>query len=559
MFGVRRYRVVGQLGRGGMAEVLEAQAMGEAGFERRVAIKRMLPAAASDASSGRMFVDEARIASQLHHANIVSILDYGIVDGTPFQVLEFVDGADGRTLVRKSEAGRLPVDVALHLCAQVGHALSYAHAARDERGAPLGIVHRDVTPGNVLVSWEGDVKLADFGIAFSENRTEVTEYGMTKGTPSYMSPEQALGVPVDARADVFSLGCVLHMLLTGSSPLAKGAHLDFYTKHVLELAPDLPDDVTAIIRQATFFDRADRFSSAGAMTEALGQALAARSARDPRMALKSFVAPMRPPQKVAVAKLDHLFEAEIVFTDEVDGTRRFSLLPGGSGTAPLLAAGAPISEPELPRAPEPALPAPLPAPSSAAQDTTALVPIAGLEPTPRWPFAAAAIVTIAAGVAGITIWQRNHRGAGDGLLPPAPSVASAAPSATTSLVPLPPAATAEAQPTAAPAPLASGRTRLPSPPLPAGRPTVTAARSAVPAPTGDDCRGTVYVNCTAATRAHILLDGHARSERSGDRIADVGCGTHTVTFVDSSKGTRAVSVTVERGQLTSAACGFPSD
>ena len=543
-----------------MAEVLEARAMGEAGFERRVALKRMLPAAAADESHGRMFVDEARIASRLHHSNIVSILDFGIVDGAPFQVLEFIDGADGRSLVRRSAEGKLPVAVGLHLCAQVGHALSYAHGARGEGGGALGIVHRDVTPGNVLVSWEGDVKLADFGIALSENRTEVTEYGMTKGTPSYMSPEQALGVTVDPRADVFSLGCVLHMLLTGKSPLADGAHLDFYTKHVLALAPGLPEDVRAIIRQATFFDRADRFRSAAAMTEALGQALASRTSRDPRMELKSFLEDIRPAKQAPVGSLDHLFDVEIVFEDEVDGTRRFSLLPASrTVTSPLHAAGAPSAAPLVDAHPG----APIPAPSDADKepDTAALAHAAGLaRTTPRWPFAAAGAVLVAL-VSVAAISRLGGTATGARMLQTSTPSTDAPTSVTHSplapLLPLEPSAASSAVVHAASPPSArSSHASSPSSAAPAR--SVPPAAVVTPT-TAEDCRGTIYVNCTAATRARVLLDGDARQQHSGERITNVTCGSHTVTFLDDAKGKRAVSVSVERGQLASAACGFPSD
>src|SRR5688500_1305451 len=210
-----------------MAEVLLATAVGEDGFERRVAIKRMLEGGSSDPSFVRMFLDEARIASRLHHGNIVGLLDYGVVEGMPFHVLELVDGENAASLAHlgAEHDAPMPVEVALHLCVEVAHALDYAHRARDPSGRALGIVHRDVKPANVLVSWEGDVKLGDFGIALAHDRAEQTEDGVAKGTLAYMAPEQALHRDVGPRTDVFALGCVLHALVAGESPVTRSGGL----------------------------------------------------------------------------------------------------------------------------------------------------------------------------------------------------------------------------------------------------------------------------------------------------------------------------------------------
>lgn len=292
-----RYRIETRIASGGMAEVFRAVSIGGGGFERRVAIKRILPDRSADSSFARMFVDEARIASRLHHANIVAVLDFGLLDGQPFQALEYVDGLDAHDLaLRGAEVGRpMPLEVALYVCTEVAHALDHAHAATDASGASLGIVHRDVTPSNILVSWAGDVKLSDFGIAFAHDRNEVTREGATKGKLLFMAPEQAMAGTVDGRADVFSLGCVLHALVTGRSPLAGDESFrTLLSRGELPLDPSLPSDVADIVRRATHRDREGRHASATELARELGAAMAKRLSGDPRSALRAWLEDVRP-------------------------------------------------------------------------------------------------------------------------------------------------------------------------------------------------------------------------------------------------------------------------
>jgi protein kinase-like protein len=315
-----RYRLLQRIGSGGMAEVFEAVAVGDHGFERRVAIKRLL--AGSDRQRESMFIDEARIASQLHHANIVAVLDYGVVDGQPFQVLEHVDGIDLGALLARS--GPLTAEVALHVCAMIGHALEYAHAACSATGARLGIVHRDVTPGNVLISWAGDVKLTDFGIAFANARDAHTIDGTTKGTPLYMAPEQMLAGEIDRRTDLFALGCVLHAMVVGRSPLAQDQLARLASGAELELDPSLPADIRAIVARATRTQLRDRYGDASELVAAVTQALAARHAADPRSALRATLrGPEAPPVR---GKLDALLDGgfDFVLAPSTDDVRHFA-------------------------------------------------------------------------------------------------------------------------------------------------------------------------------------------------------------------------------------------
>ncbi len=351
-----------------MAEVLEAIAVGEHGFERKVAIKRMLATTGEEAAMyQRMFLDEARISSQLHHANIVAVVDYGIADGLPFQVLEYVDGVDVRALVGIPDRP-LPVELALYICSSVGHALEYAHGVADARGQPLGIVHRDVTPGNILVAWSGDVKLTDFGIAFAHERSEKTLDGTTKGTPVYMSPEQMLGDTIDLRTDLFTLGCVLHTMVAGWSPLSK----DEQRFHViaggeLTLADDLPDDVRAIVARATRHAPRDRYASASELVAALAVAIAKRGIVDPRSSLRTWMhglrahqsgvspAPANPPAR---GRLDALLDVAFVLDGAEDSVRQFHSVAGA--TLPARPGGALAHDPPTHRLPPPVEPPPAP-------------------------------------------------------------------------------------------------------------------------------------------------------------------------------------------------------
>lgn len=328
---VGRYRIVKRIGSGGMAEVLEGVAVGEHGFERRVAIKRLLATTGEDAERyQRMFVDEARIASQLHHANIVAVLDYGIADGSPFQVLEHVDGIDSWALLQLA-GGQIPVEQALHLCATVAHALEHAHTVTDAQGTPLGIVHRDVTPGNILVSWSGDIKLTDFGIAFAHGKAERTMDGTTKGTPLFMAPEQMLAETTDQRTDLFSLGCVLHTLVAGWSPLSKHDQLfHLAAGDELVIGDELPEDVRAIVTRATRHARRDRYASAAEFVAACAAALARRTVIDPRTSLRDWVrqlrdgsSPARAAPPPARGRLDALLDVDLVLDRADDDVRQF--------------------------------------------------------------------------------------------------------------------------------------------------------------------------------------------------------------------------------------------
>jgi hypothetical protein len=211
-------------------------------------------------------------------------------------VLEFVEGLDASQMLTLAarQGQTLPIELALYICAEIGHALSAAHESTDASGEPLGIVHRDVKPSNILIGWTGDVKLTDFGIALAKDRLEQTTVGTVKGTPNFMAPEQMLAGPLDARCDVFALGCVLHRLVAGHSPLSSESSMaTFLASGRLTLADGLAPDVHAIVERATKLSRYERYETAAEMTEAMGAALASRVSREAKGLMREWLTPLR--------------------------------------------------------------------------------------------------------------------------------------------------------------------------------------------------------------------------------------------------------------------------
>ncbi|HUB06251.1 MAG TPA: serine/threonine-protein kinase [Myxococcales bacterium] len=214
---VGRYRLTRKIATGGMAEIWLASADGPEGFRKRLVVKKILPHLADDEEFVRMFLDEARIAARLNHPNIVQIFDLGEADGSYFIAMEYVPGKDLRRTYQDSAKAKktLPPELIVRVLIESAKALDYAHRATDDLGEPLHIVHRDVSPQNILVTFQGGVKLVDFGIAKAADQATQTRAGVLKGKYSYMSPEQAAGDAIDSRTDIFALGIVGYELITG--------------------------------------------------------------------------------------------------------------------------------------------------------------------------------------------------------------------------------------------------------------------------------------------------------------------------------------------------------
>ncbi|RYZ41202.1 MAG: serine/threonine protein kinase [Myxococcaceae bacterium] len=274
-----RYELVSWLGRGGMAETWRAQLVGDAGVTKPVLIKKVLPEYANDEAFISMFISEARISATLSHGNVAQVFDFGRVDGEYFLAMEFVDGQPlHRVLKRAMKNGldTLPVPVAVFIAMEMCRGLHYAHTRTDGSGKPLGIVHRDISPDNVLVGYEGQIKIVDFGIAKARLlRGFKTAPGVVKGKYLFFSPEQARGEDVDARSDVWATGVVLYELLCGKLPVEGPPQVVMQRvasgKIPLLTAqrPDLPYELNSIVMKALTPNRDQRFESSDAFGDAL--------------------------------------------------------------------------------------------------------------------------------------------------------------------------------------------------------------------------------------------------------------------------------------------------
>ena len=269
-----KYEILRHVATGGMAEIHLARVAGLEGFERLVVIKRILPQIASNADFVKMFRNEARLASTLRHANIVRVYDIGQANGRYFFAMEFLHGRDLRQVVKAAHAAAqpLPLDHALHVIISVCAGLHYAHEKLDFEGRPLNIVHRDVSPQNVLVTFDGNVKLVDFGIAETSHRASAACWGTLKGKVRYMSPEQCSGEPLDRRSDVFAVAVMLWELTTGRRLRCRGHHLQVMKEIVTRDAPaprtvrpGYPAELESIVMKGLSRDRAARYQTAAAL------------------------------------------------------------------------------------------------------------------------------------------------------------------------------------------------------------------------------------------------------------------------------------------------------
>lgn len=311
-----------------MAEVWEARLDGPVGFAKRVAIKRLMGSLSDEAQFVNLFLDEARLMASLTHPHICQVLELGEAGGSYWVAMEFLAGQTAYQLIRESvkRGWRLPVDLAVMIARDTAEALAYAHGKADEFGKSLGIIHRDVSPQNVMVTYEGVVKLVDFGIAKAATRTVVTESGQLRGKMSYMPPEQARGEDVDPRADQFSLGATLFELVTQTRLYGLLKDMDLFREVATSEAPlprassrqvDLPKELDEIIATLLERDREKRYPSMREVHTALSDFLVRNTPSMPTTeALTKYMTSCFPP------------ESRPVFT-----TGNFSPIPPTTGNA----------------------------------------------------------------------------------------------------------------------------------------------------------------------------------------------------------------------------------
>jgi serine/threonine protein kinase len=489
------YELVRRLGVGGMAEVYVARARSVAGFEKVVALKTIHARFSEDPEFTQLLVEEANITAQLSHRNIVQVIDLGVVDDTHFIAMELVDGLDLSRLLTITRERRIRISprVAAYVCREVCDGLEHAHRKLGPDGKPLRIVHRDVSPPNILVSNAGEVKITDFGIAKASLRAVKTGTGVVKGKYAYMAPEQAKALAVDHRADLFALGCVLYELATGRPVYPDAAlpiMLDRVARVVFEPAsrvrPDLPPALLEILAKALQADVNARFVTARAMGEALTDLLYTLPP-NPELELASLVAtlggrastPSVPPIG-GPSLLDDAFEDATQI--ESVSVMRSRMVPGAAAPAappksiePASAAFRDESTRAYKRLAEP------PPPSEEEDETSALKISPSVLAAPRAPAVGPAVPSPPARV-------RSPGAAAKSIAPPPPPPPAAPPSLDRDAPTVAPLARARVPSTGAPDPLAPSAARRPQTtparpvPVPAAAPEPHVPQSTSAAP-----------------------------------------------------------------------------
>lgn len=353
-----QYKILERIAAGGMGEVFKARLVREGGFEKTLAIKRMLPTLCHSPGFEERFLAEARLAARLSHNNIVHIYDFGELSGTHFLAMEYIDGVDlGSLLKRLKENGeRLPLSGALKIAADALRGLDYAHRLKNKDGRGLDLIHRDISPSNVLISFESEVKLTDFGLAC------VTDEGFVEsdniaGKLSYLPPESIRGETLDRRSDIYSLGLVMYEMVYGRQAFPAGIPENAIFKAIMAGAADFPEEenipsgVEEIIRTASATEKADRFGTARAMLLAIEEALEQIRGRDdetlPKLLVRLF--PDRAESRSAAPERTILSTRPISPTPKssIDGLRKDEKDAEGAAPEKTTKAGRPLLAPAL--------------------------------------------------------------------------------------------------------------------------------------------------------------------------------------------------------------------
>lgn len=454
-----RYRLMQRLARGGMAELFLAKATGIESFEKIVVLKRILPHLADDEEFIRMFLREAKLAATLNHPNIVSVHDIGSVDGEYFFTMEYLHGENLRHIIARAteDGGKLPLEHALTIALGMAAGLDHAHRQVGFDGRPLGIVHRDVSPSNVIITDSGTVKVVDFGIATAAALTRASRHSTLKGKAGYMSPEQCRGARSDRRSDIFAIGLVLQELLVGHGAFEGVAELNILQKiasgkipSIRDAWPQCPGPLADVLARALQRDPAKRFQTAGELHDSLEDFAHEHRVRVSTAALGRFLRdtfgdrPYPWLDGVAPDPLPERPSLSLSPTPMANDARQAALgplfdpaaLPDEPGTAPQLPANG-QSSPDtrrVARATAPALDPPQPT------TAVALQPATGMEgPSARpgfrigWPVGAALASAAALGVAWFALSGSDTQEA-----EPAASRRSAPPNPTAVIAPAPP-------------------------------------------------------------------------------------------------------------------------
>ena len=485
MQGIQRfgnYFLLKKIATGGMAELYKAKKSGAEGFEKLLAIKLILPHLSGNEEFISMFIDEAKVAALLNHQNIVQIYDLGRIENSYCIVMEYVRGKDLRTVLHRGMKTKspLPVEHACLVTAQALEGLSYAHRKKD-KGKDLGIVHRDISPQNILISYEGEVKIVDFGIAKAATQSRDTRVGVLKGKISYMSPEQAHGRPLDMRSDIFSTGVAFYEMLTGKKLFQGDTDLNTLEKVreakveplPTELNGAVPKELEEILLKSLAKGPEQRFQTASEMEEALLSFMRKAGYSSSASSLSQYMCGLFRQEIEDEAREEEGWDETIVSTQPGLAIPAASTVPAGTAPAP-----------EKPKAP-PKRQAPAPA-----------LKARGTSGTPGWQKALVAILIVSAGAG---LWLK-FRQADSTQAQPAPAAAPQ------QAVPLP----APAQAKAAPAPAA--------PPAPPPSPAPIKAVSA-PAPkapekarasiSSDPAGADVFIDGVKAGSTPLSLDSIA--------------------------------------------------
>lgn len=568
MYHLGKYQLVAELARGGMGIVYLAISEGPGGFSKLLIVKELKPDLVSDPSFLQMFLEEARLAARLSHSNIIQTYEVGADEGRHYIVMEYLDGVTLSRVVRKKSPD-FSLDMQVRVICEMLKGLHYAHTLKDFDGAPLGIVHRDVSPQNVFISFDGQVKIGDFGIAKARDSSIETNAGVLKGKPAYMAPEQVAG-RADARSDVYSAGVMLWEAVARRRMWAGAGELEILSNVIAgtvpslqEVAPDAPPELVAIIMRALAKDPDQRYPSADALLVDLDGYLAPRNVTT--RAVSEVVEPLFNEER---AKKRSVIEAHIA-SARGGRSERVSALPAMPESTTTPAADGSV-------APTPSRP-----PGS-------LPPVAATRNQRRTAIVASTLLALAGIGASIAVWLGAERAEPRGVATraPAPSAAAdvrpgaaeSAPAAEPATPPTtspargevataaPSAAVASPIDSAPPAvkaaqPLRANNRAQTTPPLPRTTPPPPRTTAARPAPTpsatsAEEKSGTGYLTLDTYPWTRVSLGGRVLGDTPLVR-APLPAGTHTLVLENSGEKIRQTTVvTIKPGETVSRRLAF---